>query len=181
MVKDNHGEMKAAIALVVEEGAVLRSADVERWEKGHGRIEYRAYWWVEVDDALRTYLADAYGWTEVRWCGLGRRRWRYTYERKWHEEERIFLFSSGRRFFLTPEQLSQWARRHWHIENRAFWVLDVTYQEDRNHARHTGPLLHLLRVAAISIIRRQGCRYVPDGRRIAAARPDRGLEWLLVP
>jgi len=180
-MKNNHGEVKEAITLVVKEAAASRPPDVERWEKGHGRLEYRAYWWVEVDEPLRTYLADEYGWSDVQWCGLGRRRWRHVYEDQWREEERIFVFSSRGDCSPTPEQLSQWAREHWHVENRLFWVLDVTYQEDRQHARRIGPVLHLLRAVAIGLIRRQGFRYVPDGRRMAAARPDRGLLWLLAP
>jgi len=79
---------------------------------------------------------------------------------------------------VTPRQLSQWARGHWEIENCVFWVLDVTYQEDRSHARKIGGLLHTIRCMAINVIRRQGFRYVPDGRRSASARSDRGLAWL---
>jgi len=93
-MKNNHGEVKEAIMLVVKEAAASRPPDIERWEKGHGRLEYRAYWWVEVDELLRTYLADEYGWSDVQWCGLGRRRWQHVYEDQWREEERIFVFSS---------------------------------------------------------------------------------------
>jgi hypothetical protein len=57
-------------------------------------------------------------------------------------------------------------------------VLDVTYQEDRNHARKVGWPLHAIRCVAINIIRQQGFCYVPDGHRAASARPDRGLAWL---
>jgi hypothetical protein len=31
---------------------------------------------------------------------------------------------------------------------------------------------------AITIIRQQGFRSIPDGHRAASARPDRGLAWL---
>ncbi len=109
-------------------------------------------------------LADEYGWSDVPWCGLGRCRWRHVYEDQWREEERIFVFSSRGDRSPTPEQLSQWAREHWHVENRLFWVLDVTYREDRQHARRIGPVLHFLRAVAIGLIRWQGFRDVPDGR-----------------
>ena len=78
----------------------------------------------------------------------------------------------------TPQQLSRWVRGHWEIENGVFWVLDVTYQEDRNHARKVGRPLHAIRCMAINVIRQQGFCYVPDGHRAASARPDRGLVWL---
>lgn len=182
MLKENHGEIKEAIALVMEEAVRQRKADVVQMEKRHGRLERRSYWWVQVDEALRSYLGEEYGWKDVQWCGLARRRWRRLRESEWHEEEeRLFVFSARDPVQISPKRLSQLARRHWHTENRVFWVLDVTYQEDRNHARRVGPQLHMLRVLAINIIRHQGFRYVPDGRRSAAARSDRGLAWLLAP
>jgi len=45
----------------------------------------------------------------------------------------------------TVLQCSQWLREHGGIENRVFWVLDVTYGEDRNHARGIGVALSKLR------------------------------------
>ena len=78
----------------------------------------------------------------------------------------------------TPRQLSQWERGHWQIENSVFCALDVTYQEDRSHARKIGGLLQTIRCMAINVIRHQRFRYVPDGRRSASARSDRGLAWL---
>lgn len=178
-MKNNHGEVKDAIAVVLEEAAKRHPPAVVQSEKGHGRIERREYWWVKVDEALRTYLASEYGWADVRWCGVVRRRWRHLYESAWHEEQRLWTFSAGQGFpKVTPQALSMWARRHWHIENRTFWVLDVTYQEDQNHARRVGSMLHMIRNMAINVIRRQGFRYIPDGRRTATARPDRGLAWL---
>jgi hypothetical protein len=68
----------------------------------------------------------------------------------------------------------------WSLGDRklCFLVLDVTYQEDRSHARKIGGLLHAIRCMAINVIRCQGFRYVPDGRRSASARSDRGFTWL---
>jgi len=45
------------------------------------------------------------------------------------------MWTYGGKKEATP---SQWARGHWEIENSMFWVLDVTYQEDRSHARKIG-------------------------------------------
>ena len=78
----------------------------------------------------------------------------------------------------TAPQCSQWLREHWSIENHVFWVLDVTYGEDRNQARGIGVALSKLRCISLNIMRRLGYRYVPDGHRAAAALPDRGLAWL---
>lgn len=56
-------------------------------------------------------------------------------------------------------------------------MLDVTYGEDRNHARKIALPLSKLRCVALNMIRQMGFRYVPDGHRAAAARTDRGLAW----
>ena len=66
----------------------------------------------------------------------------------------------------------------WEHRNRVFWVLDVTYDEDRNPARGIGVAPSKLRCISLNVIRRLGYRYVPGGHHAAAALPDRGLAWL---
>lgn len=72
-------------------------------------------------------------------------------------------------------------RRHWTIENGLFRVRDVSYNEDRWHARIIAPVLSQFRNTAINLIRREGFRYIPDAWRTFASRPDRGLSLLLKP
>ncbi len=122
------------------------------------------------------YLERELGWPQVRWYGWVKRQRKRLRSGEWSEEEVVWIYGGKKE--VTPRQLSQWARGHWEIENCVFWVLDVTYQEDRSHARKIGGLLHTIRCMAINVIRRQGFRYVPDGRRSASARSDRGLAWL---
>jgi len=178
-VKGNHGKLYAALQATLQEVVAQRPADVVQNDRGHGRVEKREFWWLPVDKELRKHLEGEYGRPQVRWCGLVRRTWRHLHEEDWHVNERIWLYQSARsKEGATPQRLSAWTRGHWHIENRVFWVLDVTFSEDRNHARQIAPALHFMRSAAINLIRRQGFRYVPDGRRAAAARDDRGFVWL---
>lgn len=152
-------------------------AQVE-WNKRHGRIEQREYWWTESQE-LEAYLAREYGWEGVRLCGRVRRYRKPLGAETWTQvEENIVIYGSRESKLPTAEQCSRWLRGHWEIENRVFWVLDVTYNEDRNHARKIGIQLSKLRCLAINIIRRQGYRYIPDGHRAAAALPDRGLNWI---
>ena len=88
------------------------------------------------------------------------------------------VYGSRRSQLPALQQCSQWLRGHGCIENRVFWVLDVTYSEDRNPARGIGVALSQLRCISLNVIRRLGYRHVPDGHRAAAAQPDRGLAWL---
>lgn len=120
-----------------------------------------------VDEELRRYLAEEYSRRDVRRCGRVRRSRRLLHEERWQTKESLWVYQARVDLEVTPERLSRWVRCHWEIENRVFWVLDVTYGEDQNHARQIGPPLHCVRNAAISLIRRQSFHYVPDGRRHA--------------
>jgi len=178
VLKRNQGEVLEAVAFALECEREGEPPDVVTYDKQHGRLEVREYWWMPVDEELRRYLAEEYGRRDVRWCGRVRRSRRLLHEERCQVEESLWVYQARVDLEVTPERLSRWVRCHWGIENRVFWVLDVTYGEDRNHARKIGPALHFARNVAISLIRRQGFRYIPDGRRAAAARDDRGLAWL---
>ena len=178
MLKRNQGEVREAVLFALECEKGDDPPDVVTYDKGHGRLEVREYWWMPVDEELRHYLAEEYGRRDVRWCGRVRRTRQALYEDEARVEEVVWIYQARIDREVTPERLSRWVRCHWEIENRLFWVLDVTYGEDRSHARRIGPVLHLVRGAAVSLIRRRGFRYVPDGRRAAAARDDRGWAWL---
>jgi len=82
----------------------------------------------------------------VRWS---KRRRSKLFSGRWSEEEVVWIYGGKKE--ATP---TQWARGHWTIENCVFWVLDVTYQEDRSHAREIGVLLHTIRCMALNVIRR---------------------------
>ena len=58
---------------------------------------------------------------------------------------------------------------------------DVSYGEDRNHARAVALALSSLRTVALNLIRHLGFRFIPDGWRVLAAQPDPGLSPLLHP
>lgn len=177
-MKENHGEVREALleGIIAEKGA--SPPDIKEWDRRHGRIEVREYWWVEADEEMKRYLEQEFGWPEVRWYGRVRRRRALLHSGEWSTKEVIVIYGEKGGPNPTPQQLSRWVRGHWEIENGVFWVLDVTYQEDRNHARKVGRPLHAIRCVALNVIRQQGFRYVPDGHRAASARPDRGLAWL---
>jgi hypothetical protein len=68
---------------------------------------------------------------------------------------------------LTPQQpiparLLQFCRGHWSIDNRLYWMRDVTSDEDRSRIRKgVGvQIMALLRNLAIAILRISGARYI---------------------
>jgi predicted transposase YbfD/YdcC len=72
-----------------------------------------------------------------------------------------------------PEQLADWARRHWHIENRLHWIRDVTLNEDAHQARTgNGPAIAaVLRNTAIGYHRSNGEPNIARATRHANRRP----------
>jgi hypothetical protein len=74
--------------------------------------------------------------------------------------------------------INEFLRGYWAVENGLFRVRDVSYDEDRLHGRYVGPCLSSVRKVAISIIRRQAYRYIPDGWRDIASQEDRGVHLL---
>jgi len=176
VLKGNHGEMREA----VEEWVKIytdRSPDAVEVDKGHGRLERREVWVVESSE-LGVYLEEEYGWPGVRWSGRIRRRRRRLSKTDWEQSQELLWIAGGPVDRLSGHQAARWLRGHWKIENSIFWVRDVTYDEDRLHARATGFVLSALRNVAINIIRQLGYAYVPDGRRALSARSDFGLALL---
>lgn len=178
MVKENHGEVLEALIEGLEAERGESPPDWKEWDRRHGRLEVREYWWVKADPEMQAYLEQEYGWPAVCWYGRVRRRRTPLHRSEWSTEEVVVVYGTRRGPEPTPRQLSRWTRGHWEIENCVFWVLDVTYQEDQNPARKIARPLHAFRCAAINLIRLRGFSYVPDGQRAASARPDRGLAWL---
>ncbi len=169
--------MQTAVTLWLREmGVDEQSAHVVQVCEGHGRLERRELWLVESGE-LGEYLEQEYDWPGLRWCGRVRRRRRKLSRPGWEEEEVLWV-AGGALPHLTAEQALEGLRGHWEIENRVFWVRDVSGNEDRLHGRAIGLGLSGLRNVVINLLRWLGYRYIPDGWRAMAARPDRGLALL---
>jgi hypothetical protein len=183
LLKGNHSEVKA---LVAELTTVLRSAegtsepDVVETNKGHGRIEQREVWAVRSGE-LEAYLEQEYGWPAVRWCGRIRRAHRPSHQVASEEVEEHSWIFGGRAVSASPQAIARWLRGYWTIENNVFHVLDVSYGEDRFHARVIGVALSKIRLAATNLIRALGYRYISDGWREISALPDRGPALAVFP
>ncbi|MBD2178891.1 ISAs1 family transposase [Pseudanabaena sp. FACHB-1998] len=89
-------------------------------EKGHGRIEKRAYWTMGNTE----FLIGAEKWTGLKSIGMV-------------ESERNVqgVVSIEQRYYILSidsdvYRFSQAVRSHWSIENQLHWILDVAFDED---------------------------------------------------
>ncbi len=88
--------------------------------KGHGRIEIRRYWTMELTE----YLWGAEQWSGLKSIGLVESERRINNHTTL--EHRYYLLS-----IQSDAQLfAQAVRSHWGIENQLHWILDVSFQED---------------------------------------------------
>lgn len=72
-------------------------------------------------------------------------------------------------------------RGHWGIENKAHWVRDVTFDEDRSQIR-SGAAPEAFagcRNLAVTLLRRQGCGNIAAALRTYAARPAQAVKLVL--
>lgn len=116
-------------------------------EKGHGRIEERA-WWVIEDPAVLGYLNAAGAWPELASVAMVERERRLgeTVQRETH----YFIASVA-----GAARVGQAVRLHWGIENKLHWVLDVAFREDEGRVRvgHGAQNFAILRHLALNLLR----------------------------
>jgi predicted transposase YbfD/YdcC len=155
------GNQPALRRTVVAAFADLAPADADAWvpaerdsartlDKGHGRVERRRYLALSDPDLLA--CLDPSG----AWPGL-RSVVRVQAERQAGDrrtgDTRYYLSS------LPPDAavLGQAIRRHWEVENRLHWVLDVLFREDACPVRvgDGAQNLALLRQLALNLLRQE--------------------------
>ena len=183
-LKGNHGTLHAEVMALFEDPAALEygcsqgrvvAEHQSGAEKGHGRIEQRS---IKVTDYLDWFEPDE----RKHWLGL-----RSVVEVTSTRELNNGSKSTEKRYYLTshaPEaqKLLDLVRRHWGIENRCHWVLDVTFNEDQCRARmgHAAQNLALLRKLTLNLLRSdQSVKDTMRGKRIRAALCERTLETFL--
>jgi len=95
--------------------------------------------------------------------------------------EVVYLITSATHHHAPPAVLAAWVNQHWHIENRLYWVRDVTYDEDRSQVR-TGNAPHImasLRNTAIGILRLAGWTNIAAALRHHSRNPERAITCAL--
>jgi len=95
--------------------------------------------------------------------------------------EVVYVITSASHQAAPPATLAAWVQGHWGIENRAHWVRDVTYDEDRSQVRtgNAPQVMATLRNTAISLLRLAGATSIAAALRHHAARTDRPINLLL--
>jgi len=79
------------------------------------------------------------------------------------------------------DQIADWLRGHWAIENKLHYVRDVTFDEDRSQNRTAGgpQVMATLRNLAISLLRLNDEPNIASARRHHARGPQRPIKLLL--
>jgi predicted transposase YbfD/YdcC len=115
---------------------------------GHGRVETRRCWAVDVENNGRV---DLEGWKGLRTVCM------VEYERFDGEET-----ATQRRYYVSSldpdaETLLEATRRHWHIENKMHWVLDVAFREDQSRIRagHAAQNMAAVQRLALSLLNQE--------------------------
>jgi predicted transposase YbfD/YdcC len=95
--------------------------------------------------------------------------------------EVAYVITSADGRAAPPPVLAAWVQGHWGIENRAHWVRDVVYDEDRSQVRTgSGPqVMATLRNTAISLHRLAGATSIAAALRHHAANAQRPITLLL--
>lgn len=154
-LKDNQPTLAEAVATLVREEAASGSGaglhDCRRLvEKDHGRLEVRQVWTVE-DPEVIAYLDPQGAWPNLRSVAM------VVAERHWGQES-----SRETRYYLSrlpgdARRIGAAVRRHWGIEHRLHWVLDIAFREDDSRVRqgHADHNLALLRRFALNLLRQE--------------------------
>jgi predicted transposase YbfD/YdcC len=163
VVKDNQHELWTAIDVLFHASPLPRGEDdrqtVVTRDKAHGRIERRT---LESSVALKDYL-DWPGVDQV----LRRTCHRVEIRTGRASEEVTYGITSLGRQRASLEQVVQFWRGHWTIENRVHYVRDESMGEDRCQV-HTGQApqaLAALRNGVLNAIRHSGWKNVAAALR----------------
>jgi len=139
-------------------------------EKGHGRIETRAYFLeTEID-----WLYQKPDWVGLNAIGAVKSSvWKNDVL---HEETRYFITS-----LTNVETFAEAVRRHWGIENSLHWVLDVAFNEDNCRMRkdNSGENFAVIRHIALNLLKKDDAKMSIKSRRHRCAYDDEYLFKIL--
>lgn len=150
-------------------GAVV----VETLELSHGRCERREY---QLLGDMKGF-AKSWKWPGLQALGKVRREVQRSHDGPPWIEEHYFLCS----FKDDVKRFASLVRRHWSVENRCHWVLDVTFGEDHSQVRDKTAAhnFSIQRELAIKVLRdHPGKLSLRRKRRLASLDPNFRLELL---
>ncbi len=135
------------------EGAVKNNFDsidfdyYNTMDKNHGRIESKEYYIVSDID----FLSEKKDWKNLKTIGMVISK-RDT-GNKISEEARYFIGSIAK----NAELFAKSVREHWGIENKAHWVLDIAFREDKSRMRKDDSVANfsIVRHIALNLLRHE--------------------------
>jgi predicted transposase YbfD/YdcC len=152
-VKANQPKLNKAIQATVEQGLKgrLPAAAVQQHtttEKGHGRQEKRTLLVIYIKD-LKNVDSEYANWPKLTAIGMCRSE--RTINGKTTEETRYFIGSRR----MSAAQYAKRLRKHWHVENRLHWQLDVSFSEDacRIQEKNRAENFAMLRRMALNLLK----------------------------
>lgn len=151
-LKGNQKRLYQRLQRLHQQGEWLEQATEE--DHTHGRHVYRR---VSVYGAPPECQAQWAGLTCLLWV----ERWGLRGGKPYSEAVGYIsnLHVSAREFLGAIQ-------RHWHIENRLHWVRDVLFEEDVARRGGNSPIIWaILNCWLLNLVRKQGCRTVPQGIR----------------
>jgi len=149
-------------------------------EKSRGRLSIRELWVVEAGE-LGPYLAEDWGWQQVRQIGW-LRRWRKKRPQEQWRGEQVTVVTSRQATTTPAQRFLMLMRQHWTIENRVHWPRDMSFHEDRLHGRQIGVALAWLRNLALNLMRRHRPGvFLPDVWSELTAQLPIALRWMSAP
>jgi len=119
-------------------------------EKGHGRIEIRECWTISKPEFL-AFLRNGTDWRSLQSIVLVKSERRNQGQSS--VECRYFISSLP----SDAKRMLNAARRHWSIENEAFWTLDVAFNEDQSRSRtkNSAQNFAVLRHIALNLLKQE--------------------------
>lgn len=176
-VKDNQPTLHDDIETTFAEAADERPRSVDEQprpavevfqdvDKGHGRVETRT---VSVCRDL-AWMTTAHQWRDLDFVAQVVREREVLSTGKTSTETAYYIGSNPQ---ACPRSVYSAGRRHWHVENRLHWVLDMGFGEDqaRHRAKNTAQNMTILRHFALNIVRKD-----PD-RKLGVATSRKRAGW----
>ena len=148
-------------------------------EKGHGRL---VHYTLRTTEALNKYLQEELHWPQVGQAFCIERRCTYLRQRKTTTNVHYGLTSLSFQQARPAALLGLW-RRHWGIENKGHWVLDVVFAEDhaRLHKSRGPEALAVLRRAVITLLRLFGQQGITATRATLSANVQQSMSLIGLP